>query len=97
MLFAIFSIDRPGSLELRQASGPSHIAYLQAYKSKLLLAGPVLDTEGRPCGTLLVIDVADRAEAEGFAEADPYTKASLFESTVIRPFRPVFRDGELEE
>jgi uncharacterized protein YciI len=46
---------------------------------------------------LLLIDVADRAEAEGFAASDPYAKADLFESVVIRPVRTVFRDGELAE
>jgi uncharacterized protein YciI len=57
-------------------------------------AGGLLDTDGRPSGSLLVIDVADRAEAEGFAEVDPYNKAGLFESVIIRPYRQVFRDGD---
>ena len=59
-----------------------------------VLAGPLLDVDGRPSGSLLVIDVNDRAEAEGFAAGDPYAKAGLFESTIVRPFREVFRDGE---
>ena len=41
-----------------------------------------------------MIDVGDRAQAEGFAASDPYAKAGLFESTIIRPFRPAFKDGE---
>jgi uncharacterized protein YciI len=73
------------------------LAYLQTYKSKLVFAGPMLDPDGRACGSLLILDVADRAEAAGFAEADPYAKVGLFESTVVRPLRPVFRDGELVE
>ena len=36
----------------------------------------------------------DMAEAAGFAEAEPYGKAGLFESVVIRPFRQLYRDGE---
>lgn len=97
MLFMIFCTDRPGGLETRLATRPTHLAYLETYHEKLLFAGPTLDTEGRPCGSLLLIDVADRAEAEGFAEGDPYGKAGLFESVVIRPLRPVFRDGEIVE
>jgi hypothetical protein len=34
------------------------------------------------------------AAAEAFAAADPYAKAGLFESVVIRPFRTVFKDGK---
>jgi uncharacterized protein YciI len=53
----------------------------------------VLDPEGQPCGSLLVVEAADRAAAEAFAAADPYAKAGLFESVVVRPFRAVFKDG----
>jgi uncharacterized protein len=94
MLFALICTDRPASLEVRMATRPHHLAYLDQYAKKLVQVGPLLDTEGRPCGSLLIIDVEDRAAAEGFAAADPYAKAGLFESTIIRPFRPVFRDGE---
>ncbi len=94
MLFALICIDKPARLDVRLASRPNHLAYLETYKSKLVQVGPLLDDESRPCGTLLVVDVADRAEAEGFAEGDPYAKAGLFESTVIRPFRIVYKDGE---
>ncbi|MBU6498311.1 MAG: YciI family protein [Rhodospirillales bacterium] len=94
MLFALICTDRPGGLELRLATRPQHLAFLETYAAKLVHAGAMLDPEGRPCGSLLVIDVADRAEAEGFAEADPYAKVRLFESTIIRPFRAAYRDGE---
>lgn len=94
MLFAIVNTDRPGSLELRLATRETHLAYLETYAAKLVSGGALLDPDGRPCGSLLVVDVADRAEAEGFAAGDPYTKVGLFESSVIRPFRQVFRDGE---
>ncbi len=95
MLFVLICTDKPGSLDLRLATRAQHIAYLETYKSKIAQAGPLLDQDGRPCGSLLMVDVADRAEAEGFAAADPYARSLLFESVVIRPYRAVFRDGEL--
>ena len=94
MLYALICTDRPGSLDLRLATRPTHLAYLETYQSRIAQAGALLDLDGRPCGSLLVIEAADRAEAEGFAAGDPYAKAGLFESTVIRPYRPVFKDGE---
>jgi uncharacterized protein YciI len=97
MLFALICVDRPGSLDLRLATRPTHLAYLETYKDRLVEAGPLLDADGRPCGSLLLIDVADRAEAEGFAAGDPYARAGLFESTVIRGYRVVFRSGEIVE
>jgi uncharacterized protein YciI len=94
MLFTLICTDKPGSLDLRLATRGSHLAYLETYSSKLVTAGGLLDVDGRPGGSLLIIDVADRAEAEGFAEADPYHKAGLFESVLIRPYRQVFKDGD---
>ncbi|MBE7618569.1 YciI family protein [Gluconacetobacter entanii] len=93
MLFAIICTDKPASHETRQATRTRHLAYLETYRERLVQGGPILDADNRPCGSLLLIDVADRAAAEGFAAGDPYAKADLFESVVIRPFRSVFRDG----
>jgi hypothetical protein len=41
-------------------------------------------------GSVLVIEAADRAAAEGFAAGDPYAKAGLFESVTIKAFKKVF-------
>ncbi len=93
MLFALINTDRPGSLDLRLATRPQHLAYLEREVERVASGGALLDPEGKPCGSVLVIEAADRAEAEAFAAADPYAKAGLFESTLIRPFRLVFKDG----
>jgi uncharacterized protein YciI len=94
MLFVLICTDKPKSLDLRLATRPTHLAYLETYADRIVQGGGLLDGDGRACGSLLMIDVEDAAAAAGFAEADPYTKAGLFESVVIRPYRQVFRDGE---
>ena len=93
MLFALICTDRPGGLDLRMATRPAHLAYLEQQAGRIMSGGAMLDPEGKPCGSLLVIEAADRAEAEAFAAGDPYARAGLFESTVIRPFRQVYRGG----
>lgn len=95
MLFALVCTDKPRSLELRLAVRPAHLTFLETYVDKLVAAGPLLDPDGRSCGSLLIVDVEDEAAAAGFAEADPYAKAGLFESVIIRPYRMVFKDGGL--
>ncbi len=94
MLFALLCHDKPASLELRLALRPQHLAYVATYGARIAHAGPLLDTDGRPCGSMLLVDVEDRAAAEGFLAEDPYAKGGLFESTVIRGFRYTIRDGE---
>ena len=93
MLFAVINTDRPGTLDLRLSTRPAHLAFLEAETAKIMSGGAMLDAAGQPCGSLLVIDAPDRAAAEAFAAADPYAKAGLFESSVVRPFRQVFKDG----
>ncbi len=93
MLFAILCTDRPNSLDARLAAREAHLRYLSTYADRLVSAGPLLDVDDRPCGSLLIVDVEDRASAEGFAAGDPYAAVNLFESVVIRGHRQVFRDG----
>jgi uncharacterized protein YciI len=94
MLFVLVCIDKPASLDLRLATRPQHLAYLETYQDRIVQAGALLDTDQRACGSLLIIDVQDHPAAFGFAEADPYGRAGLFESVVIRPYRQVFAAGE---
>ncbi|PHK95074.1 hypothetical protein CR162_10005 [Pseudoroseomonas rhizosphaerae] len=93
MLFAIIADDKPGALELRLATRPTHLEYLDSQVEKLVQAGPVLDAEGKPCGSVLIVEAEDQAAAEAFAAADPYAKAGLFARTTIRPFRQVYAGG----
>jgi uncharacterized protein YciI len=41
------------------------------------------------CGSLLILDVADRAAAEAWADGDPYAKAGLFETVEIHAWKQV--------
>lgn len=97
MLFVIICTDRPNSLDTRLAAREAHLGYLSTYVDHVVQAGPMLDADGRPCGSLLIVDVEDRAAAEGFAASDPYGAVNLFESVVIRGYRTVFRDGALAD
>ncbi len=94
MLFTLICHDKPASLDLRLAIRPQHLAYLETYGARVVKGGTMLDADGRPCGSMLLIDVEDRATAEGFVAEDPYAKAGLFETTIIRGFRTTIRDGE---
>jgi len=95
MLFVIMCNDKPSSLEMRMAVRSQHLAYLKTYEKQIKIAGPLLDNEGKSCGSLIILNVEDRAAAEGFAISDPYAKAGLFESVVIRSFKEVCSEGQM--
>lgn len=87
-LYALICTDRPGLIETRKANREAHLAYLAA-SGVARQAGPFLDAEGAMTGSLLVIEVADRAAAEAFAEADPYARAGLFADVRIEEWKKV--------
>lgn len=87
MHFILICEDKPGALDLRLANRDAHLAYARA-TGVVRAAGPTLAEDGQTMnGSLLVIEVADRAAAEAFAAGDPYAKAGLFQTVTIRPWR----------
>jgi uncharacterized protein YciI len=93
MLFAVIRHDKPNSLDLRLSERPKHLVYLETVLDKIMYGGALLDDAGKQVGSILIIDVEDKAAADAFAVADPYVDAGLFASTSIRQFRRVFKDG----
>jgi uncharacterized protein YciI len=87
MPFALICRDKPGALEIRKANREAHLAY--AAEHPIVIGGPMLDDAGGMIGSLLILDVEDRAAAEAFAAGDPYARAGLFESVEIRPWKRV--------
>lgn len=96
MIFAFIGKDKPGHLETRMSNRPAHVDYLNGLNAagKLKFAGPFLDGDGKPSGSLVAFEAADRAEAEALAAGDPYAQAGLFESTEIHPWNWVFNNPE---
>jgi uncharacterized protein YciI len=93
MLCAVIRLDKPNSLGVRISERPKHLEYLKSVLEKIVYGGPLLDDGGRQIGSMLIIDVADQAEADAFADNDPFVDAGLFVQTLVYPFKPVFRDG----
>lgn len=93
MLFAISNLDKPDSFALRAATRETHLAYLDGFLSQLVLAGPLLNADGKAIGSLVVIEADDQAAAEAIAAGDPYAKAGLFQSVTVTPYRAVYKDA----
>lgn len=92
MLFALICKDKPASLQVRLDTRPEHIIFLEGLNGdkKLAFAGPFLDAEGKPNGSLVVVEAPDLAAAQALSAADPYAKAGLFESVEVRPWNWTF-------
>jgi uncharacterized protein YciI len=88
MTYLLICRDKPDSLAVRVANRDAHLAYLKD-SGVVTLAGPLLDDAGGMTGSLLALDLPDRAAAEAFAAADPYARAGLFASVEIVGWRRV--------
>lgn len=90
MLFVVKCVDKADHLQVRLDNRPVHVEYLKSYGDKLFAAGPTLsDEDDQMNGSVVILDLDTRAEAEEFCANDPYAKAGLFESVTISKWKKV--------
>lgn len=94
MLFALICTDKPDSLHIRQENRPAHLDFLKGLDTALKAAGPFLDDNGVMCGSLVVIEAADKTSAQLIANQDPYAQAGLFQNVEVRAWNWVIKNPE---
>lgn len=89
MTYLITCKDKKNSLNLRLLTREKHIKYLKIIKKKLILAGPILDKNNDPKGTVLIIDFDKLSDVKKFVNNDPYSKVNLFREVKIVKFKKI--------
>ena len=97
MYYAIVSQDIDNSLALRKSARPAHLARLNALKEtgRLLVAGPnpAVDNddpgEAGFTGSLVIAEFGSLADAQAWADSDPYVDAGVYASVSVKPFKKV--------
>lgn len=97
MWYAIISEDVEDSLEKRPPARKRHLARLHALRDegRLLVAGPhpAIDADEPGAagftGSLVIAEFPSLADAEQWAQDDPYVDAGVYRSTVVKPFKRV--------
>lgn len=97
MWYAIIGEDNADSLERRLAARPAHLARLHELRDagRLLVAGPLpaIDSpDPGPAGfigSIIIAEFASLAEAQTWADADPYLAAGVYRQVTVRPFKKV--------
>ena len=95
MWYAIIGEDIEHSLERRTQARLAHIARLEALKNdgRLLLAGPfpaIDNVDPGPAGfsgSLMIVEFPSLADAQRWADADPYVAAGVYRQVTVRPFK----------
>ena len=97
MWYVIEGYDGQDVLAQRLQVRPQHLARLQALndQGRMLLAGPcpAIDSEDPGpagfSGSVVIAAFDSLAQAQEWAEADPYVAAGVYVRTQVRPFRKV--------
>jgi uncharacterized protein YciI len=97
MLYALVGQDVPDSLDKRLAARPAHLERLHSLQQqgRLLLAGPFPAIDGNDpgaagfTGSLIVAEFDTLADAQSWADADPYVAAGVYAAVSVKPFKKV--------
>ena len=87
MLYAVHYLDRADAGDIRQQHREAHIAYRKGLGDALQLAGPLLSEEGKPVGSLVLLEAGSRPEADSIARSDPYAVAGLFDQVLVHGYK----------
>ncbi|MBX2867445.1 MAG: YciI family protein [Acidiferrobacterales bacterium] len=97
MYYTIYATDSQNSLEARLAARPAHVERLKLLvnQGRLLVAGPspAVDSEDPGpagfTGSLIIAEFNSLADAQSWADADPYIAAGVYESVEVKPYKKV--------
>ena len=97
MLYLIYSEDIENSLPLRMEARPAHLARLTELQNqgRLVIAGPcpAIDSEdpGQAgfTGSMVVAEFNSLADAQAWADQDPYVAAGVYQKVSVKPYKKV--------
>lgn len=91
MLFVVIAKDGTdaGAQTRRVEARTSHLETARSLQAAghLVTGGALLDAEQNMIGSMLVLDVANEAEARRLVEEDVYTRAGVWQSYEVWPYR----------
>lgn len=89
MEFILYCLDRADGGKARQEVRGAHLAFLADKQHLFRYGGPLLGPDGVTRGSLLVLDLPDRAALDEYMRTDPYFTSKMFESVTVWPSRQV--------
>ena len=88
MLWAVYCVDRADTTEERAKHLTVHREYLDKFKPNIFFSGPLQNDDASVAlGSLFILNVPDRGDAENFISNEPFYKAGIFENIIIYRIR----------
>lgn len=97
MLYIIIGEDSKDSLSKRAANREAHLKRLHELKDqgRLVLAGPMPAVDALDpgpagfTGSVIIAEFPSLAEAQAWAEAEPYLSGGVYTHVTVKPFKKV--------
>lgn len=84
MLYSVYCQDKDNTAALREEHLTAHRAHLDAWRDKIFFSGPLQSDDAQVAhGSLFILNVEDRAEAERFIHTETFYQNGIFASVKI--------------
>lgn len=94
MQFIITAHDGANMLEKRMEVRPRHLEGMAKLSSHIICAGGILNEDGKPKGSVLVMEFESRKELDEYLAAEPYVVHHVCEKIDVEPMNVVIVKGE---
>ncbi len=93
MQFLVRAYDGEGMLAKRMEVRPRHLEGMQKISEHIIVAGGLLDEEGKMKGSTLVLDYPDREALDAYIANEPYVVEHVWEKIYVEPLNVVIANG----
>ena len=94
MQFIITAYDGANMLEKRMAVRPRHLEGMARLGKHIITAGGLLDQDGKPKGSVLVLDFEKPEEVQEYLKNETYVVEGVWEKITCEPINVVIVNGE---
>ena len=94
MQFLINAYDGKNMLEKRMEVRPKHLENINKLGEHVVFAGGRLNDEGKPVGSVMIMEFDTRTELDGYLKTEPYIEANVWEKVDVEDFNVVILGGE---
>lgn len=87
MYFVIIARDKPAG-DLRAKLRTQHLEFIADKQHLFRFGGPLIDDAGTVTGSLMILDLPDRAALDAYMAQDPYFRdGGIFETVTVQQTR----------
>ena len=94
MQFIITAHDGENVMDKRMAVRPRHLEGMAKLGEHIVCAGGLLDDEGKMKGSVLILDLEDRAALDDYLKNEPYVVEHVWEKIEIETVNVVILNGK---